>query len=410
MFAVRFVVDMNAIILYITSNMNHKSQTNLFMPFLNVKDATQILKQHGLVKDIDGTRRFIRRGELLAEKDSNQNGYRISKQALDIFVWVKSSTTGDIVRRLIGGGIDAQVMSNKKYKVASFFAGIGGFDLGCERAGMEVVFQCEINSFCQKVLNKHWPNVLLKADIKLLKQEDVPDADIWCGGFPCQDVSLANQGKRKGLKGERSGLFYKYAELVGQRKPRWLIIENVPGLLNSHNGEDFKILLSTLDELGYGISWRILDAKYFGTPQRRRRVYIVASLGNMRSTRVLFESGTTTIVDKQGRGERTKTSHSVTQSLSVANIYSIQHASIGRKHTAGPQAKGYRNDGETYTIDSRGSSDAVCSTDAGFGIRETSRVSKELDSNRLRAAGNAVAVPIVEWIARRIIQVDRDAN
>lgn len=297
-----------------------------------------------------------------------------------------------------------------KFKVASFFAGIGGFDLGCERAGMEVVFQCEINTFCHKVLKKHWPDIPLHHDIKKLTPEEIPEANIWCGGFPCQDVSLANQGKRKGLKGERSGLFYKYAELVRARKPEWLIIENVPGLLNSHEGADFRILLSTLVELGYGVSWRVLDAKYFGTPQRRRRVYIVASFGDMRSSRVLFESGTTRVVDKAGRGERTNFASGAGESISSSDIFAIQHASIGRKHTAGPQAKGYRNDGETYTLDSRGSADAVCSSNAPFRVRETSGVSRGMDSSRLRAVGNAVAVPIVEWIANRIVEVEKTDN
>src|SRR6185369_15826338 len=93
-------------------------------------------------------------------------------------------------------------------KVASFFAGIGGFDLGLERAGMKVVFQCEKNVFCQQVLRKHWPDAKFFSDITKLDSSEIPDADVWCGGFPCQDLSLANQGKRKGLKGERSGLFY----------------------------------------------------------------------------------------------------------------------------------------------------------------------------------------------------------
>jgi DNA (cytosine-5)-methyltransferase 1 len=378
------------------------------MSFLNVIEATEILKNYNLVKDINGTRRFIRLGEILAEKTSNQDGYRIRQDALDAFIWVKSSSTGDIVKRLLYSEPTVNVRSASNYRVASFFAGIGGFDLGCERAGMEVIFQCEINSFCQKVLNKHWPDVPLVSDIRTLSASDIPEANVWCGGFPCQDVSLANQGKRKGLKGERSGLFYKYADLVSGGQPDWLIIENVPGLLNSHGGEDFRILLSTLDELGYGVSWRVLDAKYFGTPQRRRRVYIVASRGDMRSSRVLFESGSTTLVDKQGRGQRTSLTSVNDESLSKANLYSIQHASIGRKHTAGPQAKGYRNDGETYTLDSRGSADAVCQTNDGFRVRTTSGVSKELDSNRLRAAGNAVAVPIVEWIAKQIVAVDND--
>ncbi|MBB1417232.1 DNA cytosine methyltransferase [Pseudoalteromonas sp. SG44-1] len=305
--------------------------------------------------------------------------------------------------------LSSTIITSKKrspYQVASFFAGIGGFDLGCERAGMKVVFQCEVNTFCQRVLKKHWPNIPLHADIKTLKASSIPDANIWCGGFPCQDVSLANQGKRKGLKGERSGLFYTYAELVRRRRPDWLIIENVPGLLNSHEGADFGILLKTLDEFGYGISWRVFDAKYFGTPQRRRRVYIVASYGDMRSARVLFDDRANSVTDKSGRGKRTKFGSQFREGLSRSDVYSIQHASIGRKHTAGPQAKGYRNDGETYTLDSRGSADAICAPYAPYRVREASGLPRKLDSNRLRAVGNAVAVPIVEWIAKRIIEVD----
>ena len=96
----------------------------------------------------------------------------------------------------------------KQYKVSSFFAGIGGFDLGLEKAGMEVVFQCEINKFCQKVLRKNWSKVPLHTDITRLNADEIPESNVWCGGFPCQDVSSANQGKRKGLEGARSGLFY----------------------------------------------------------------------------------------------------------------------------------------------------------------------------------------------------------
>lgn len=101
-------------------------------------------------------------------------------------------------------------------KIASFFSGIGGFDLGFERAGMEVVFQCEKNAFCKDVLNKHWPHVPVWDDINTLTPEAIPSSELWCGGFPCQDLSSANQGKRKGLAGARSGLFYKFSELVGK--------------------------------------------------------------------------------------------------------------------------------------------------------------------------------------------------
>lgn len=375
---------------------------------MNVKDVTDVLIKHRLVKDINGTRRFIRKKELIAYKANDHDGYNISEEALNAFLWVKTQPTHKIIKHIMNTELPFITKKDNPYKVASFFAGIGGFDLGCERAGMEVVFQCEINTFCHKVLKKHWPNIPLQKDIKTLNADEIPYANIWCGGFPCQDVSLANQGKRKGLKGERSGLFYTYAELVKAKKPEWLIIENVPGLLNSHDGADFRILLQTLDELGYGISWRVFDAKYFGTPQRRRRVYIVASLGDMRSSRVLFDDGANSITSKQSQGKRTNFTSEARTGLSRSDIFSIQHASIGRKHTAGPQAKGYRNDGETYTLDSRGSADAVCSPDVTYRIRETSGLPGGMDSSRLRAVGNAVAVPIVEWIANRIIEITEE--
>lgn len=283
-------------------------------------------------------------------------------------------------------------------KVASFFSGIGGIDLGLEQAGMKVVYQCEILSFGQKILKKHWPGVTLDSDITEVEPSDIPDVDIFVGGFPCQDLSLANQGKRKGLEGKRSGLFYKYAELIEAKRPRWVFIENVPGLLNSAKGKDFKVVISTLDELGYGVSWRVLDAKFFGTPQRRRRTYIVGSFGTIGSAEVLFEPGTNPISNSESNRTRNFIASGNDESLPGSNLFSIQHAGIGRRASAGPQGKGYRNDGETYTLDSRGSSDAVCKTDAPFGVRAASGISKGVDSDRYRAIGNAVCVPVIRWI------------
>jgi len=293
-------------------------------------------------------------------------------------------------------------------KVASFFSGIGGFDLGFENVGMEVVFQCDIDDFCRNVLKAHWPNVKLMGDINEVKPDDIPDSDLWCGGFPCQDISYANQGKRKGLNGERSGLFFKFSELISKKNPRWIVIETVPGILNSAGGNDFKLLLQTLDELGYGISWRVLDAKYFGTPQRRRRVFIVGSLGSLCSAEVLFEQGGTRIVSKARLGQRELVTKSSEGSIRETDIYSIQHASINRKHTAGPQGKGYRNDGETWTLDSRGGADAVCSTNNSFRVREIAGIPRKLDKYRYRSVGNAVAIPIIEWLGNRILLVENN--
>lgn len=290
-----------------------------------------------------------------------------------------------------------------KLKVASFFSGIGGFDLAFQEEGCQIVFQCEIDKFCNKVLQKHWPDVKRISDIKDVNIDDVPHADIWCGGFPCQDLSLANQGKRKGLEGERSGLFTQFARLVRAAPPKWLVIENVPGLLNSGGGQDFKYVLETLDDIGYFVAWRVLDAKFFGTPQRRRRVFIVASYQTDRAARVLFEYGIPDQMVREGEASFNSTTKLTGECIQETDLFSIQHATIGRKPEAGPQAKGYRNDGETYTLDSRGSADVVCAPNDGFRVRNTTGISRELDSRRLKAIGNAVNVHVVRWIASRLV-------
>lgn len=154
----------------------------------------------------------------------------------------------------------------------SFFSGIGGFDLGFERAGFRTVFQSEIDPFASSILRRHFPDVPNLGDIT--KLEDVPDADVWTGGFPCQDLSVA--GRRAGLLGgSRSILALEFLRLARARRPAWIILENVPGLFTSNGGEDFATLLDALEELGYFVAWRTLDARYFGVPQRRRRVFIV---------------------------------------------------------------------------------------------------------------------------------------
>src|SRR5690348_14166443 len=138
--------------------------------------------------------------------------------------------------------------------LASFFSGIGGIDLGFARAGFDITFQCEIDKFCTSILEKHWGTEIPRhEDIKRVNLADVPLSDVWAGGFPCQDVSLARMGPRAGLKGKRSGLFFEFARLLKQGRPRVLLIENVPGLLSSHGGRDFGIILQTLASFGYGV-------------------------------------------------------------------------------------------------------------------------------------------------------------
>lgn len=161
----------------------------------------------------------------------------------------------------------------------SLFAGVGGFDLALERNGYDVVAAVEIDKNCRQVLGKHFPNTKLFEDVQKVTGKDLfnagfrPSGGIITGGFPCQDLSVA--GKRAGLAGERSGLFWEIARLVEETQTEWFVIENVPGLLTSNKGADFGIVLSTMAELGYSVAWRVLDAQYFGVPQRRKRVFIV---------------------------------------------------------------------------------------------------------------------------------------
>jgi len=156
-------------------------------------------------------------------------------------------------------------------RVVSLFAGIGGFDLAMERAGMKVVAQVEKDKNCLKLLGEKWPDVPQFDDVCTVGKHNLPECDVICGGFPCQDVSAA--GKRAGLAGERSGLFYEMGRIIDERKPTWCIWENVPGLLNSTNGRDILAVVKEFHELGFDGGWRVIDAEYLGVAQRRRRVF-----------------------------------------------------------------------------------------------------------------------------------------
>ena len=152
----------------------------------------------------------------------------------------------------------------------SLFAGIGGMDLGLERAGMECAWQVEIDPFCRKVLAKHWPDVPKYEDVRDVGSENLEPVDLICGGFPCQDISYAGEGA--GLAGERSGLWYEFARIIGEMGPRLVLVENVPALLTRGLGD----VLGTLADLGYDAEWSIVSACSVGAPHMRRRVFVVA--------------------------------------------------------------------------------------------------------------------------------------
>ena len=166
----------------------------------------------------------------------------------------------------------------------SLFAGVGGFDLALERQGVKVVASVEIDKKAQDVLRRHFPDSTIFGDITGVTGEQLRAAGfessngIITGGFPCQDLSVA--GKRAGLGGARSGLFWEICRLLDETRAQNFILENVPGLLSSNGGKDMAVVVEALVERGYRIAWRVLDAQHFGVPQRRRRVFIVGCLGN----------------------------------------------------------------------------------------------------------------------------------
>ena len=153
---------------------------------------------------------------------------------------------------------------------------------------MDCRWQVEINPFRRKVLATHWPEVSRYEDIKECGVHNLEPVDCITAGVPCQDWSVA--GRRAGITGKRSGLFFEFARILQELRPTWFVFENVPGLFSQNEGRDFATVLSVLmEECGFGISWRVLDSQYFGLAQRRKRVYIVGHFGAVCPAEILFE-------------------------------------------------------------------------------------------------------------------------
>ena len=161
-------------------------------------------------------------------------------------------------------------------RTLDLFSGIGGFSLGLERTGgFRTVAFCECEPFCQRVLRKHWPEIPIFDDVRTLngREVEVGDVDVICGGFPCQDISVA--GGQAGINGEKSGLWREFARLIGELRPQYAIVENVAALL--HRG--IERVLGDLAALGYDAEWHCIPASYVGAPHQRDRVWIIAYPG-----------------------------------------------------------------------------------------------------------------------------------
>ena len=160
-------------------------------------------------------------------------------------------------------------------KVFSLFSGIGGFDLACQRHGHRIIGACEIDRYAKAVYAGHFPGVKIYEDATKIRPEELPDFDILCAGFPCQAFSIA--GKRLGFEESRGTLFFEIVRIAKEKRPRFLLLENVRGLLSHDRGKTFAVILAALDEIGYDAQWQVLNSKYF-VPQNRERVFIIANL------------------------------------------------------------------------------------------------------------------------------------
>jgi DNA (cytosine-5)-methyltransferase 1 len=194
-------------------------------------------------------------------------------------------------------------------KYGSLFAGVGGFDIGFDAAGWECGFQVEWDKHCQQVLTHHWPEVPKWWDVSEVNGAELPPVDLITFGSPCQDLSLA--GKRAGLEGSRSNLFFEATRIIQEMRnatngqyPRWAIWENVAGAFSSNGGKDFDAVLQEMVNIGgHHVEWHCLDAQFFGVPQRRRRVFVIACF----DPSILKRSGQALLPVSEGRRRNTST-------------------------------------------------------------------------------------------------------
>ena len=272
----------------------------------------------------------------------------------------------------------------------SLFAGIGGIDLGLERAGMECKWQVEIDPFCSKVLAKHWPNVERYEDVRRVGSDTLGPVDLIAGGFPCQNVSTAGEGA--GIKeGTRSGLWFEFHRIICELRPRYVFVENVPGLLSNGMG----IVLGDLAEIGYDAEWEVLSAADVGAPHLRRRVFIVAYTTELQCDGGNDNAGISTqggTVSKSGNRCRPK---------DVANPLCVRQQRQGKQADASNQAE--NREGQTSDVIDVGLGH-FWRTEPNVG-RVAHGVPQRVD--RLKGLGNAVVPQCAEWVGRRIMEMGK---
>jgi DNA (cytosine-5)-methyltransferase 1 len=277
-------------------------------------------------------------------------------------------------------------MERKPLTFGSLFAGIGGFDLGLERAGMVCKWQVELDDYASRVLAKHWPHVPRHDDVRTFPTAERDwSVDLICGGFPCQDISVA--GKGAGLAGARSGLWYEFARIIGELRPRYVIVENVAALLARGMGT----VLGDLSSLGYDAEWHVIPASAVGAPHRRERVWIVAYAND--------ESQPDVPVNDVSRGGLQEPTFS---DVADASGSRVKRHRTTREQVARPPARSWvsRCDGSSH-------GGAYWQAEPGVGVLVDgfpNRLGGWGDA--MRCLGNAVVPQVVEVIGRAIVEAE----
>lgn len=314
-------------------------------------------------------------------------------------------------------------------RYVSVFSGVEAATVAWEPLGWEPVAFCEIDAFPSAVLAERFPDVpnlgdITEVDWKGFVYENGA-VDLVVGGSPCQSFSVA--GKREGLSGA-SGLMFEYVRCVRELRPRWFVWENVPGALSSEGGAAFGCLLSELDELGYGLAWRVLDAKHFGVPQQRRRVFLVGSLGTGRAAEVLIEPESIAWDSEKGEGAGAGRSAGPERGVDEGcgerrtTPVVIDRAAFNQGENA--QYDPHIAESEVMdTLVARGPH-AVCIEANGSTVvrrltpRECERLNgfpddwtlipwaNGIDTHRYKAMGNSMCINVMRWIGERIQSVE----
>jgi DNA (cytosine-5)-methyltransferase 1 len=265
----------------------------------------------------------------------------------------------------------------------SLFTGVGGIDLGLDRAGLECRWQVENDPYAVKVLKKHWPKVKRYGDIQTIHGNELEPVDLICGGFPCQDISRI--GTRAGIDGERSGLWGEFFRLVCLLRPRILFVENVPGLLDGGIGR----VLGDLASIGFDAEWECLPAAAFGSPQLRERIFIVAYSGGQRSQGIM-QTWTAEMAARRSRGEH----------AGMDTVPMLRGISMHDPYGACPRLRMPTDRGMVERpLYGQGWWAAGPTV-----YRVAPGIRRRVD--RIRTLGNSVVPDCAEWIGRRIIEFD----